>query len=799
MLKIRKSLVVCALMLAGLPLTTFAQNDVFKVNQIKIVGLASVMPTTVNHYLPIHKGDVLTDQKSIQIIQALYKTGFFSDVQLNREGNTLLVIVVERPTITSISFSGNSTVTNKELLKALSSNDITEGSFFDSSKLHEIQVGLAQLYQQTGHNNAIIDVKIENKDRSRVALDIVINEGGVAKVRSIVIQGSTVFSQRQLINQLKMRPTKAWELFSSVNKYSQDGMDDDAQALSNFYLDHGYLDFRVVNQNTTISDDKKNVSVLFDVAEGQPYTISSISIDNHSKISSEKIRSLIKLRVGDVFSRSKIIDTNAAVGKAFGDEGFAFPDISVQPNVNAKNHTVSLTLVAIPGNHMTVRFIEFSGNNLTEDNTLRHQLTFAEGSKFSQSQLDESRRLFNNFQFVSNVNEKVVPVAGTKNQVDVNYNVSEISAGRAQIMGGYSDTDGFLYGVSLTEPNFRGQDKNVSMNFTKSQLSNSISFGYFNPFYTIHNVGRGYEVHYTQTNPQSVLNIASYDLDGFGGSLYYKVPVSNNLSLSYGFGYEQQRVTSTTLTPLSINYFISPNNYNTIGAGAHSPTYQETNITTGLAYVNTDRYYFPTSGANSSFSIKAGVPIFQHNLSYYLASLSASWYYPLSASHNWVVILHTNDSYGNGFGSTKYFPFMYNSYSGGIATVPGFSPSTLGPRDRWGNALGGNESLAYGLDFVFPCHLGDKVRTSLTVNGGNVYNQFISANPQYNPSGTSAATDGGTNPAYSNSGPMRYSAGLRVEWQMPLLGTIAFAIAKAINPQSGDQTSWFNFNFGTSF
>jgi outer membrane protein insertion porin family len=142
---------------------------------------------------------------------------------------------------------------------------------------------------------------------------------------------------------------------------------------------------------------------------------------------------------------------------------------------------------------------------------------------------------------------------------------------------------------------------------------------------------------------------------------------------------------------------------------------------------------------------------------------------------------------------------MYNSYSGGISTVPGFSPNSLGPTDRWGNAIGGNESIAYGVDLVFPCHLGDKVRTSLTFNGGNVYNQFISANPSYNPSGTAAATDGGTQIAYSNSGPVRYSAGLRVQWQMPLLGTIAFAVAKAINPQHGDQTSWFNFNFGTSF
>lgn len=799
MLKMRKSLVVCALLCAAFPLATFAQNDAFTIGKIKIVGLARVMPGTVEHYLPVHQGQIFTDQKSIDIIQALYKTGFFSDVQLSREGTTLIVIVKERPTITSISFSGNSTITNKELLKALSSNDITEGAFFDSSKLHGIVIGLQQLYQQSGHNNALINVKIEQHDQNRIGLDIIINEGGVAKVRSVLIQGSERFSQGELIHELPMRPTPFWNFLSSANKYSQDGMDNDTQALTNFYLDHGYLDFRVVNQSATMSDDKKNVNVSFDVVEGKPYTISSIQIDNHSIIPSEKIRTLMKLQTGDIFSRSKIMDTNTAVGKALGDEGFAFPDISVVPSVNSGNHTVSLTLVVVPGNAMSVRFIHFSGNNLTEDNTLRHQLTFVEGAPYNQSKLDESSRLFNNFQFISNVSEKTVPVPGTKNQVDVNYDVSEISAGRAQIMGGYSDTEGFLYGVSLTEPNFKGQGKNVSLNLTKSQLADSVSLSYFNPFYTIHNVGRGFEVHYTSTNPQSVLNIASYDLDGFGGSVNYTVPMSTNLTFNYAFGYQQQRVTATAYTPLSIKYFIDPINYNTIGPGAHSPTYHETNTTAGLSYVNTDRFYFPTSGTNTSLSVKGGVPIMQPNLSYYLTNLSADWYLPLTRSHNWLMILHTADSYGNGFGSTKYFPFMYNSYSGGISTVPGFSPNTLGPRDRWGNALGGNESVAYGFDLVFPCHLGNKVRTSITVNGGNVYNQFISANPSYNPSGTPAATDGGTNASYSSSGPMRYSAGLRVAWQMPLLGTIEFAVAKAINPQPGDQTSWFNFNFGTSF
>jgi len=801
MLKIRKSLAVAALVCASVPLAAMAQSDNFKINQIKIAGLEHIKPATVDHYLPVHSGQTLTDQKSVALIQALYKTGFFSDVQLNRSGNTLWIIVKERPTITSISFSGNSAVTNKQLLKALKSSGITEGAFYDSSEIHNIVEGLKQVYQSTGHDSAIINVKVQHASQHRIGLNIVINEGGVAKIQSLKIKGAHDFSSKELARQLKMHPTNLLEFFSSANKYSQQGMDNNVQALTGFYLNHGYLDFHVTNQQVVMSKDKKHVNIILDVSEGSPYTVSAIKIDNHSKMADSKIRKLLKIKAGDVFSREKVIDTNMAVGDAFSNVGFAFPNITVQPSVDAKTHTVILTLVIMPGKRMTVRFIHFAGNNLTEDRTLRHELTFVEGSPFSQAKLNESKRRFNNFPFIAHVDEKTVPVANTNNQVDVNYNVSEMEAGRAQIMGGYSDTDGFLYGVSLTEPNFRGQGKNVSVSLTRSQLSDSASFSYFNPFYSIHNVGRGFDLHYTKTNPNSSLNIASYNLDGFGGDLNYTVPLSNNLTFNYGAGYEQQRVTATDQTPMSINYFINPNNPEGVVKNDKSPQFQETNLNAGLSYINTDRYYFPTSGTNTSFTLKGGVPIFHHNLSYYNATLKASWYHPLTHSRRWVLILHTNDSYGQGYGSTKYFPFMYNAFSGGIDTVPGFSPNTLGPKDQWGNALGGNAAVAFGFDVVFPNPMGHAVRTSITVNGGNVYNQFITSNPGLNPPGRDPKKypNDGTYTPVNGSGPLRFSAGLRIQWQMPLLGTISFAVAKAINPQRGDDQSWFNFNFGTSF
>ena len=808
MLNVRKSFATAVLLFSLMPLKSFADSDAFKIANIKLAGLTRLTPATVLHYIPVHKGDMLTDQNSVQVIQDLYNTGFFSDVQLNRTGNTLWVILKERPTITSISFSGNSAVTNKQLLKALKTNGIIEGAFFDSSKMHGIVEGLKQLYASTGHNNAIINAKLTHASRNRVGLNILINEGGVAKVSSVRFVGAKAFSSSELSRQLKMHPTNILEFMSSANKFSQMGMDNNKEALTNFYLDHGYLNFQVTKADTKMSADKKHVAIVYYVNEGMPYTISSIHVDNHSNMPTRKIDALMKIKVGQLFSRSKIMDTNTAVGNAFANEGYAFPNVTMQPHINPVNHTVDITFVVAPGKHITVRYINFAGNNMTEDQTLRHELTFMEGSPYAQSRLDESKRRFYNLPFIANVKETTTPVPGTKNQVDINYNVAEVESGRAQIMAGYSDTEHFLYGISLTEPNFKGEGKNVGINLTRSELSDSVSFNYFNPFYSIHNIGRGFELHYTNTNPKSQLNIASYDLDGYGASLNYTIPMSQYLTFNYSFGLDRQQVKTTAYTPLSIQYFVNPskvglNGSGSLPVGTASPVYNNTSVTAGLTFSNTDRYYFPTSGSNSSLNLTSGIPLIHPNLSYYSANLKATWYHPLSHNRNWVLVLHTNDSYGQGYGDTKYFPFMDNFYSGGISTVPGFSSNSLGPTDKWGNALGGNESIAYGFDVVFPNPIGKSLRTSITFNGGNVYNSFISSHPNLNkndPAKTCTGKDAkGHCDAYSYSGPIRYSVGLRIQWQMPMLGLIQFAIAKPLNAQKRDQTTWFNFTFGTQF
>ena len=771
--KLIQTLVFACIILTG---SLWSMSSSFHVSKIEFKGLQKVSVSTAMHYMPVRAGGRVTDENSIKIIQDLYKTGFFKDVQINHVGSTLVIIVQERPTIGMITFAGNTTVTNKMLLKVLHTNDIEEGAFYNAAKLHQIIAGLKQLYEQTGHNDAIVDVKATKGSENRVALHININEGGVAKVKSITVVGAPQFSNSTLVNQMPMHPVMFFNFFSSADKFSQGGVNNDIQALTNYFLDHGYLDFQVVNQEVHMSDDNKHVRIVFHVNTGDPYTVSTITINNHTKRPLSEITKQVSIHSGDVFSRSQVQDMIKSISDLFVNDGYAFPQVQLIPQINPKLHTVAIKIDVAEGKRYYVRYITFTGNHATNDTALRHFTTFSEQSVYSKKQIDETKRNFQaNMPFIATVNPQVKPVLGSKDELDVNYALTEASATQAQISGGYSTTDGILYGLSFTDPNFRGQAKSVSIALQRSQLADSINIGYSNPYYTINNVSRSFNLYFNRTHSSSNLNYASYNLNSFGGSVNYSVPVSQNLYFSYGLGYDQQAIKKTSSTSdVALNFMKK-----------YGHKFYNVKVMTGAGYNDTDRYYFATSGVKSNLNVTLGTPAFKNSLSYYSASFKTNVYIPLSHSHRWVAILHTSDSYGSGYGTTKEFPFINNYYGGGIGSLPGFDANSLGPKDKDGNAIGGNILVAYGLDVVFPTPMKDSLRAALTFNGANVYNRYL----------TQSDVAGGT----LSSGPIRYSAGLQVSVRLPAIGIISFASAKAINPKPGDNTTWFNFTFGTTF
>ncbi|WP_423062704.1 outer membrane protein assembly factor BamA [Candidiatus Paracoxiella cheracis] len=784
-----------------------AENG-FVIRHIQIEGLQRISVSTVRSYMPIHEGQRLTANRSNAIITSLYKTGFFYDVQLARRGGELIVRVKERPTIGLIQINGNKAISTKKLKPILKSLDIVEGEVYDPTAVNEISQGLQQQYGKMGYHAATVTTRVVKEPRNRVALYINVNEGTIAKVHSIRFVGNHAFSQHKLREQFKLTTPGLFTWINHRDRYSKEKLDADLQSLTNFYSDHGYLRFRILSQQVTMTPDRRGVNILIHISEGPLYRIGHYQIVGETFGKKQDLYKLIPFKSGDVFSRQEVIDTNKALGNYLANFGYAFADVSAIPNVDDQRHVVDLTFRVVPGTRVYVRRINFFGNDHTNQEVLRREMRQFEGSSYSLSKIQESKRRLQLLPFLSKIEVTPQPVPGTTNEVDLNVHAKEVAAGRASIQGGYSDYYGFLYGASISEPNFLGTGKYVSLGFQNSEYYNNYSFTYNNPYYTASGVSRGFTIYYSHVKPNPRYNLQSYFLDGYGIDLTYGFPISERNTLSLGYGFEHvaiSRLNPIIAAPSTLAFLnIQPVNSgtcpsSTCSLGGHN--YNQFKLTGGWSYNGLDRYIFPTKGFYNGIGAEIGAPIVKSSIGYYTVSDTARFYQPLGAG--FIINLLGTVAYGNGLGKNP-LPFYKNFYAGGINSVPAFAPNSLGPINRYNQnaAIGGNLEMVFGFHVIFPNFISDRLRTAIVFDAGNVFQTPIFQPDVAVPARNTGDSLRQTTPqiiqddkvALKN---LRPSLGLAISWYSPL-GPIDLSVAFPLNKRMGDDPQAFQFTFGTS-
>lgn len=753
--------------------STFAAS--FVVEHIQVQGLQRVSAATVLKAMPLHAGATYTDSDSNAIIAKIFKTGFFSDVQLSRSGSTLIVHVVERPTIDSITITGNKSIKADELKPVLKKLDIVVGYTFDPSKLHEIVLGLQQQYTLLGHAAATVTPHVKKLSRNRVALHIAIQEGKPSIVRGIHITGNHAFSEHTLLSQFKLTTPGILTWFNHHDRYSSMQLDSDLQDLQNFYFDHGYLDFRMVSHDVTKSPN--GVVINVQVSEGDMYHISGYRLveSNVPTAFVPKIKVFLsELKVGAVFSRKQILDLDKKIGDYLADHGYAFPQIDPAPTLDRAAHRVFITYHIQSGKRVYVRHIHIVGNTRTSGVVVRTQLRQMEGSLYSLKDVQESKRRIANLSYFNHINITTKPVPNTNNQVDLNYHVHEVNAGRASVQAGYSDVDGFLYGANVSEPNFLGSGKYVSVGFQRSEFSSNYGFTYNNPFYTASGISRGFNVYYSHTTPANV-NLEPYTMDDYGASMTYGIPIGEYDSLSLGGGYDHVAISNVnaSLVSPSVTQFL---------ARKKSP-YNQLKILSGITHVTLDRAIFPTKGNEQDLGFTLGVPAIQSSLGYYQVTYDNMIYFPIK--YGFIFNPHISLGYGGGYDGTPQLPFFSNFYAGGLRTLPGYEGNTLGPKNpnNTSQALGGNLQTLGGLNFILPDFISNKVRTAILLDAGNVF--------QTN------RTPGVTYEAIRVEN-LRVTTGIMLSWWSPLGAPLDFSLAFPLNKKPGDQLSAFGFSFGAT-
>lgn len=758
----------------------------FVVKNIQFYGLQRINTATALSYVPIKEGQEYTDADGDATLRALYKTGFFSDVKLSHRGNTLVVSVVEQRTISLINIDGNKAVKYDDLKKVLKKMGIVVGNPFDGSKVHMIVVGLEQEYGQLGYHAVDVTTDVKNAPNNTVALYIHVDEGVIAKVHSIKFVGNDAFSSHVLREQMQLTTPGIMTIFNHNDRYSEVKLQSDLQSLQTWYLNHGFLHYQVLSHNAEYSPDHKKVDLTIVISEGAQYRISDTQLTGNVLGQADAVQKLITIKPGDVFSRQKILDVRNAIHNFMADRGYAKADVLVASPVNEQNHTVQLIFTPVPGSRIYVHRINFYGNQRTTETAFRQEMRQMEGAVYSQKNVDESTRRLKLLPYIDPyaLTMDTSPVPGKPDEEDLNYHLTEKDAGKASINAGYSDAYGFLYGASVTEPNMLGSGRAASIGFNNSQLIQTYQFNYVNPYETVNGISLSTDVYYSHENYNQQFNFQTYVLNKFGFDWIYGLPLNEYNTLSAGFGYNNTSISNVnpaTAAPSVVSFL------NGQGGGQ----YNLFNLITGWTFDDRDQAIFPTDGWQNSLSGTLGVPVLSSSLAYYKLGNNLAGYIPLGDGFvlnlvNWV-------GYGNGYGkdSSQGLPFFLNYYAGGLGTVPGYEPNSLGPKNAQnGNgAIGGNFVLTAGAHFIFPNFFHNKMRLAATFDAGNVFEMPVN-------SADAPPVVIQNEPFNINN--LRMSAGILFEWWTPLGAPIDLSYAFPLNKQPGDQPNEFQFAFGTS-
>jgi outer membrane protein insertion porin family len=763
----KKTITLLLACLLPAPMAQAIEN--FFVKDIRVEGLQRIAPGTVFNYLPIKVGDNLTELSARDAIAALFKTGFFQDVRLERSGNVLIVYVTERPSVDSIKISGTKEIDEKTLLKSLKELGLAEGRVFNSSLLDKTEQELKRQYFSRGRYAVNVKTTVTPLERNRVGIRIDVDEGEVTKIHGITIVGNRLFKDSELLKTFSLSTSTLFSFYTKNDQYSKQQLAADLESLRNFYQNQGYLDFTIDSTQVSITPDKQDIYVTVNLTEGKKFTVKDVKLGGKLIVPEAELRKLVSVKPGDVFSRQEITDSSKRISDRFGNDGYAFVNVNAVPDINRDNGTVAFTFFIDPGQRVYVRRVSFSGNLATNDEVLRREMRQLEGAWFSTSKVQRSRVRLQRLGFFEDVNIETPPVPGSPDQVDINVTVKERLVNNFMFGIGYSDADGALINASMNFKNFLGTGKEVAVNADNSRVNRHINLSYTDPYYTEDGISRSINLYSTRTDTAAA-STAAYTTNTAGLGLGYGIPISEDRSLSLGIAYERIEIQANAVTGAKVAQdFIAAN-------GDNSSVFK---ATLGWVRDTLDDPIFPNSGTQHRVSIETTVP--GGDLEYYRLSYTASAYVPLSKYITYK--LKASLDYGAGYGNTDVLPFYKNFYAGGSNSVRGYRARSLGPTDIGGPdptlSIGGNKRVLGNTELLFPFPgMGDNkaMRLSVFVDAGMVY-------------GADQNMD---------VGDLRYAAGVAFNWFSPI-GPLSISYAFPLNDQPGDKTESVQFTLGQAF
>ena len=736
--------------------------DPFKVRDIRVEGIQRIEPGTVFSYLPVKPGDLMTDDKAQTAIRALFGTGFFRDVRLEVQGDVLVVVLEERPAIAAINFSGMKDFQPDAVKKSLKEVNIQEGRIFDRSLLDQAEQEIKRQYLSRGKYGVAITTTVTPQDRNRVAINFAVDEGEVAKIASINITGNRVFDEKQLLELFSLR-TPGWLTWYTKNdQYSRQKLQGDIETMRSFYLNSGYADFAVESTQVSITPDKREIYITINVVEGEKYTVTGVTLAGDTLVPKAELEKLVTIRSGEPFSREHVNETVKRISDRLGNDGYAFANANAVPEINREKRTVAFSIFVDPGRRVYVRRINIAGNTKTRDEVIRREMRQLEGAFYDAGKVSLSKQRVDRTQYFSEVEVETPAVPGTSDQVDVNLKVVEKPTGSLMFGLGFSNVDKLVIQGQISQANIFGSGKTLSAQVNRGRVNKVLSFGYYDPYFTVDGVGVGFDA-YNREVDATVLNIGNYKTRTVGAGGTIGIPLNETDGIRFGL--------SPSHTRLSLNDS-SPTSYRTF-ASTYGSSYASVPVSASWARDTRDSALWTMRGYVRRIGSEVSAI---GDLQYYKANIQQTTFIPLSAQ----TTLSLNGEFAGSHGlGSKPMPFFLNYYAGGVGSVRGYQTSTLGYRDSDGRTLGGTRKLVGNAEVLFPMPGAGKDRSfrlAAFLDGGQVYAD-----------GQSIKTS-----------ELRYSSGLAVSWNSPF-GPLRVSYALPLNNQSEDRIQRFQFILGQTF
>jgi outer membrane protein insertion porin family len=799
---------VAAVVASALAATAAWAVEPFTVRDIRVEGLQRVEPGTIFASLPLRVGDTYSDERGSAAIRALFDLGLFKDVRIDVNGNVLVVIVEERPTIADVDFVGAKEFDKAALQKALREVGLADGRPYDKALADRAEQELKRQYVSRSLYNAQVVTTVTPIERNRVNLTFTVTEGDSARIREVRVVGNKAFSESTLLSLFDQDSGGFMSWYTKSNHYSRTKLNADLETLRSYYITRGYLEFRIDSTQVAISPDRQDLTVTVNVTEGEKFVVAGVKLDGNYLGRDEEFKSLVTIRPGEPYNGEEVTETTKAFTDYFGTFGYAFARVQARPEIDRVNNRVTLTLQSEPSRRVYVRRVIVGGNTKTRDEVIRREFRQFEASWYDGDKIKLSRDRVDRLGFFTEVNVETQEIPGTPDQVDLTINVAEKPTGSLQLGAGYSSAEKVALTFGISQENVFGSGNFLGVQVNTSKYNRTLSVTTTDPYFTKDGISRTVSLYHTTTRPYSTTIDGDYKLVNQGGSIRFGVPFSEVDTVFFGIGLERYAFdpNSTTsfsglFTPSSyLRYFqCSKDASGLFVTNCDQKSVWGVPLTIGWGRDSRDSALVPTTGRLQRANLELGVA---GDMKYFKTNYQYQQFFAINKQYTFAI--NADLGYAKPLGGAVY-PIFKNFYAGGLGSVRGFEQNSLGPRDvplvfqTEGAALGGTKKAVFNAELSTPFPGAGNDRTLRLYGFFDVGNVFGSRAP------------GLSEEQYKAQKKLRASVGLGVSWISPL-GPLRLAYAfpvksqkEVLDPATGfvvipkDRIQRLQFQIGTSF